>query len=419
MKKIFIIIMIISGSLIAETLDFEQAVNIALENNLSIKIAKNGLQITKNLVNPGVLLPSVSINGNSSYTNTNANIGADTERHLNSTSISTNYTLFSGFYVLNSYKKLKMQYNLSELEIRYQVESIISALAQTYYSLANAEEQLDLAKESLRISGDRLRRVIEKEKLGRVNKIERLSAEVDYNRDSISVENMKLNYENFMRNLNVILNRNVEDKYEIEKNVEMLTLPGYDELKTNAFDKNADFQATKYGIDLAEMDIKLAKSRYMPSLNMSGSYGMNKTNFAFDPGIGDPDKSWSVGLSLNFSLFDGFQRKIQKQNAKILLNNQKLTLEQSRLNLEKELASSFTTYINSKKTLSMEKMNLEANQFNFDRTKELYELGQLTSVQFREAQLNLMRVKNNISSGKYSVKLNEINLMKLAGILLD
>ena len=409
----------ISGILAAKTLDFQQAVNIALENNLSIKMSENGLQMTKNYVNPGVLMPTVSLNGSSNYTNTDPNLGADSERHVNSASISTSYTLFSGFYVLNSYKKLILQYNQSELETRYTVESIIAATAQTYYSVANAEEQLNLAKESLRISGDRLKRTKAQENLGRINKVEMLAAEVDYNRDSISVETAKLNYENSLRNLNVMLNRNVNDEYEIDNKVKMISLPEYDDLKVNALNRNSDYQATMYGINLAEMDMKLANSRYMPTLNFSGSYGLNQTNFEFDPGIGEADKEWRVGLSLNFSIFDGFQRKIQKQNAKLSLDNQKLAVDQSKLNLEKDLASQYTTYVNSQKTLKMEKLNLEATQANFDRTKEMYELGQLTSVQFREAQLNLMRAKSNISSGKYSVKLNEIALLQLTGMLLD
>lgn len=419
MKKILITIMMISGMLTAETLNFEQAVNIALENNLSIQMSENSLEMIKNKVNPGILMPTVSLSGSSSYTDTDPAADSDYELHANSATVSTSYTLFNGFYLLNSYKKLKLQYNQTELETRYSVESIIAALAEAYYSVANAKEQLDLAKENLQISGDRLKRTREQEKLGGVNKVEMLSAEVDYNRDSISVETTKLSYENAFRNLNIMLDREIDSKYDIDLNVEMLQLPVYKELKASAFEKNSDYKATQLGIDLAEMDIKLANSDYFPSLSLSGSYGLSQTNSEFDPGLGDADKAWSVGLSLNFSLFDGFQRKIVKQNAKISLDNQKLALEQSKKNLEKEIASQYTTYVNSKKTLKMEQMNLAATEANFVRTKELYGMGQITSVQFREAQLNLMEAKSNISAGKYSVKLNEIALLQLAGMLLD
>ncbi len=419
MRKIIITMLLFSVMSAAEPIRFETAVNIALENNLSIKMAENGLQMMANNVNPGVLLPTVSLNGSSNFTDTEKAAGMAVETHRNSASVSTSYTLFSGFYVLNSYKKLKLQYGQTELETRYQVESIITAMAQTFYGLANADEQLQLARENLNISGERLQRVKEREKLGRVNKVEMLAAEVDYNRDSIAVENAKLSVENSRRNLNAMLNREVNSEVSVAGDVNLLTLPVYEELFTSAMKKNADYRAVEMGIDLAEMDVKLAKSRYMPSLNVTGSYGHNQTNNEFDPSLGNPDKAWSVGLSLNFSLFDGFKRKIQTQNAKISMKNQQLQLEQARLNLEKELASQYTTYQNSKKTLAMERMNLAASQANFDRTRELFELGQVTSVQFREAQLNLMRAKSNIAAGEYNVKLNEIALLQLAGMLLD
>jgi outer membrane protein TolC len=67
----------------------------------------------------------------------------------------------------------------------------------------------------------------------------------------------------------------------------------------------------------------------------------------------------------------------------------------------------------------MERLNLTATEASFDRTRELYELGQVTSVEFREAQLKLMQAKSNIAAGQYNVKLNEIALLQLSGMLLD
>jgi outer membrane protein len=419
MKKIIITILLISSFLSAETLNFQEAVNLALKNNLAVQISENGLQMMKNNVNPGILLPSVSINGASNYTDTDPVSGANSKIHSNSAQLSTSYTLFSGFNVLNSYKKLKLQYQQTELETRYQVENIIQSLAKAYYSVANAGEQLQLSKENMNISRQRLQRAREKAELGQVNKVELLTAEVDFNRDSISVETVRLNFENSCRNLNVLLNRSPEEKIDVNRSVEMLQLPEYKEMQEKAMAENAEFLAAKYGIDLAQADIKIVKSGYMPTLNLSGSYGYEQRNNEFDPALSDPDKFWSVGLSLNFRLFDGFQRKIKRQNAQITLKNQKLALQQTKLNLEKELASQYTIYVNSKKTLEMERLNLTATEASFDRTRELYELGQVTSVEFREAQLKLMQAKSNIAAGQYNVKLNEIALLQLSGMLLD
>ena len=68
--------------------------------------------------------------------------------------------------------------------------------------------------------------------------------------------------------------------------------------------------------------------------------------------------------------------------------------------------------------LDLESSSLEAAKLNFKRTQELYHLGQVTTTQFREAQLNLIRAKSSMSWAKYEAKLNEIILMKLSGRLL-
>ncbi len=419
MRKIFIILLLFSTLIYSAPLTFESAVNIALENNLSVKMAENRLKMMENQVNPGVLLPTMSLTGNSQYTNTETAAGRETETHLNSGSISTSYTLFSGFYVLNSYKKLKMQYDQSELETRYQVESIIYGIAQAYYALANADEQYRLSKESLKISRSRLRRIEEKEKIGQASRVEFLSAKVDYNRDSVTVEETKLNYQNSRRALNKLLNRDIDYETEISKDIRLINLPIRNELEQLALKKNAEYRAAILGIDLSKMDIKLARSAYMPRLNISGSYGLSKTHSAFDPSLDDPDNSYSVGLSLNFSIFDGFKRSIQTQNAKIGLKNQQLAVEEAKLVLKENLANSYEAYNQSRIMLSIEKENLAAAKANFARTKQLFELGQVTSVQFREAQLNLMNARRNISAGQFTVKLRELKLLQLAGMLLD
>ena len=67
----------------------------------------------------------------------------------------------------------------------------------------------------------------------------------------------------------------------------------------------------------------------------------------------------------------------------------------------------------------LEEKNLESAELNFKRTQELFNLGQVTTTQFREAQLNLISARNNISSAKYTAKLLEIELMRLSGQLLS
>ena len=90
----------------------------------------------------------------------------------------------------------------------------------------------------------------------------------------------------------------------------------------------------------------------------------------------------------------------------------------TRLNLENDVTSAFESYKNSLQVMELQKRSVEAAQLNFKRTLELYNLGQVTTTQFREAQLNLIRSRYNLSTAKYSAMLKEIELLRLSGQLI-
>jgi len=58
-------------------------------------------------------------------------------------------------------------------------------------------------------------------------------------------------------------------------------------------------------------------------------------------------------------------------------------------------------------------------QNNFNRTPERYKLGQVTSIEFRQAQINLINSKTALNNAKFDAKLIEIQLLQLSGEILN
>ncbi len=54
----------------------------------------------------------------------------------------------------------------------------------------------------------------------------------------------------------------------------------------------------------------------------------------------------------------------------------------------------------------------------FDRTQELYRLGQVNSIAFRTAQQNYLNAENAYNAARYAAKLSEIVLLKTVGQLV-
>ena len=189
-------------------------------------------------------------------------------------------------------------------------------------------------------------------------------------------------------------------------------------MQERALSANAVYLLSLTGKQQAELDLKLARSNYWPRLALQSSYGYNQSASGFNIDYGDPDREFTVGLSLNFNLFNGGQDRIRTSNARIALNNRKLLYSQARLDLERSVANAHDAYLNTRTILALQERNLESAELNFQRTEQLYNLGQATTTTFREAQLNLIRSRNSISTARYAAKLAELRLLQLAGSLL-
>src|SRR5680860_1926018 len=84
-----------------------------------------------------------------------------------------------------------------------------------------------------------------------------------------------------------------------------------------------------------------------------------------------------------------------------------------------DVSNAFETYQNQLFVLQTQEKNLLTNNRNFQRSEEQFKLGQITSIEFRQAQVNLINAKVNRDTAKFDAKLAEINLLQLSGTLLD
>ncbi len=429
-KKIYILAAMLTAAFSSqlysqELLTLQDAIALALEQNHSIQAARNTAQISENNASLGSagLLPKLDLSASAAY---NDNDKKDMhgnpvkDAYTNNTAgLQASYTLFDGLGNIYTYKKLNSLKESGSLQARRQIENTIIQVSQAYFNTAETNGNVNLAKESLSISRERLQRAKNRSQFGQANSIELLSAEVDFNADSVSFLNAQLAFEQSKRNLNVLLNKDVEADFTVDSKVEFEKEFDLIDLQKKAVQNNASYQLYIKNVKQSEYDVNIAASGFSPRLSLNSSYGYNQTGPELDIALEDPNRSFTAGVNLSFNLFNGFQNNIQRQNAKISLKIDELLQQQALLNLKSSTANVYQSYRNSLYVLEVEKKNIESAQLNFSRTEELFALGQVTTTQFREAQLNLIRAKNSILSAQYNAKLNEMQLLQLSGELLD
>lgn len=414
-----------------EFLTKENAVNIALENNYGILMAKNNVEIAKNnaSIYNSDYLPKITANAGANYNNdineytTQNGIKtkiSDVESKVYNASVAVNYTLFDGLGRMYNYQKLKETYNLSELEAKIIIENSLLQVYSKYFEVANLTEDSKNFLETLTISKQRLTRTKYGFDYGQNTKLQVLNAEVDVNNDSIRYINTQRLLANSKRDLNLLLGRDITTNFLVDTNVKFEQLFQLNSLLEKAKLYNIEMQKINKSIILSNFDIKINQSNWFPSLNLNSSYGFNKNNNDSSFNYAEQlSKGLNAGISLNWNIFDGGATKTRVQNAKIIAENLQVQKKQIENELERNITNAFEVYNNSLFVLKAEEKNVETNILNFSRTEEQYKLGQVTSIEFRQAQVNLLNAQSNLNLAKYNAKNAELILLQLTGNLLN
>ena len=437
-KLVLVIAIFFMGNIFAqeeeEVITKEEAIALALERNYGIEIAENEVEIAEN--NQGILnsgyLPSVTGRAGANYdlndrlTEPEDGDALDQqgiESNSYNASVNLNYTLFDGLGRFYNYKSLKEQYDLSKLQARETIENTMLQLMTVYYEIARLTENVEVLEDVLETSKDRVTRAQYQFDYGQSNNLVVLNARVDVNNDSVNLLQTRQQLNNTKRDLNVLLDRQITGKeFTVDTTVNFIPKLQLEAFIMEAETNNVSLLQLDRNMAITAYDIKISKSGYLPTIDLSGSYGWNYNRSAataFFPGSRQTTDGISGGVSLNWNLFDGGTTSVQVQNAKINYENQELRKKQVALGIRRDIANALGNYENRLYIYKVQEENVATNQDNFERSQEQFNLGRITSIEFRQAQVNLLDARTSLNLAKYDAKIAELELLQLTGQLLN
>ena len=424
-----------------EILTKETALSLTLENNFGIQMTRNANEIVKNnseLLNSG-FLPEVSVSGGTNFTASDSEIafpgqfledgterpnvnlnGQESQRY--NAGVNLNYTLFDGLGRKFTYKRLKEQYALSELQLRETIEQTILQLFSVYFDVARLTETVVNFEQTLQVSKQRQKRAESAFSYGQSNKLAVLNAQVDVTNDSINLMQARQELNNAKRDLNLIVNQPIERDVNVETEVAFIPQIQIEQWVETAPQNNVILLQQERNRQINAYDLKVSQSGYLPTLGLVGTYGWNLNQSpasAFFPGTNNTTLSLGLGASLSWNLFDGGRTVTQVKNAKITLENQILQEQQTKLSFERDLLNAQQSYLNAVKIYQIQNKQVETGTYNFERSQAQYRLGSITAIEFRQAQINLRNAQIQRAAAKFQAKLAEMSLIQLSGQLMN
>jgi len=451
MKKLFLLaafsVLFISTSIQAQqkrVITLEEAIQLALENNYQLKQAKNNLELSEYRIKSekADFLPNLSSRANFS-TQTGQQFVQETLSFTDitssggSASLNASLPIFNGFNNILTLRSSESTKLSNEETFKRAKENVIFETATRFLTVLLNKQLLEDAKESLETSNKLLEQTRAQVEVGSRPNVDLYNQEATVANDEFTITQrdnaLKLSRLQLVRSLQIDPLLSYEFAVP-DFNPETTSKSGtvaqsINDLVEQALTNRSDVKSTRFSIESLEYQLQLAKGSLLPSLSASASLSSSYSDQAKDPRTGDKaafnDQFFdqrvnkSVGLSLNFPLFNNWDRMTQIQSAQVNLKNAELGLENTKLQVIQEVTQALNDYGSYASQLKAAEKSLIASEKAFETQQERYNVGASTLIELSQAQTQYFNAQSSKTSALYNLifqeKLIDYYLGKLSG----
>ena len=413
-----------------EVLSLDDCIQIALENNSQLRISKLQKESAERdvLGSYSSILPNITLSGAVYQTDRGQTNYIGNTRLPNpipgeksksySADLSLNQNIFDGGNWWYTIKQAQVNDDAQFFSLQNQLNSIVGLVQERYYVLLKEKKLLEVYKLATERSKSQLEKTDKMFELGSVAKVDVFRARVNLGTDSISYITQENAVKLATQNLNLVMGKNPGDaitiSYEFELKRNIISI---DSLLEIAFDKNPNLKKSSYDGESSVYTTKMAYGNLYPSLGGFISYSRRVPKFDILYDDFSSEYTFQYGISLRLNLFNGFQDYVNIQKSKLNEKYYKENYVEIQRNLEstiRQLNDTFMAYLN---IININTQNLEASKEEYRLAEERYRIGSGTSLEVREAQVNLTRAEQTLVAAQYNARIVQAQIEQNLGTI--
>ena len=411
-----------TGSMtLQECLDYAAAHNLTVRQQ---QIAMDRAEVDI-YASQGQLQPSLSFNTNQglswrpwsqNYVNVSNGTMTQTSSELN---YNGTYGLSAQWDVWNggrSYKQVKRDKTaLKQAEANAEASSlnIQEQIVEAYVRIIYQNEAVRINKEILESTRTQLQRTEEMVKVGDMARADLAQMQAQVSQCEYNVTNSETQLASYKLNLKQLLQIIDSEPFNIvvpDVNEAEITmpLPGTDEIYTVALQRRPEVKAAGIGIELAKIDIDLAKRQRYPTIGLSA--GINTSNTSgMDQKFYTQWKtnlSNSIGLNLSVPIFDKRATSAAIKRARLSEQEAELSMLQTKTDLFNTIEQHRLDAVNAREQYLYAKSNVNAMQESYTLVSEQFDVGLKDVVDLTTSRNNLVQATQQLLQAKYTALLN-------------
>jgi len=403
-----------------------------LENNFNVLVSRNNQAVSENNLTPGNAgyLPEIAFTnrfgGTLNTTHQSLADGGETSAKgihntSNAAGVTVGMTLFRGFHVQTTMKKLEELSKVGALNSQMAMENLVARIASEYYHYVEQVSMYHNLAYAVTLSRERVRIDEQRYLLGASSKLDLLQSKVYFNADSSRLDRQNEVLRAAQIRLNALMAAEDVGQTILPRDtaISINENLNYSDLLGSTLQNNTSLLIATRQQVISGLDYKIIASREYPYLTASTGYNYNYNGYESSTLRNQQVQGMNYGVTLGIDLFDGFNRKREKANARIEMENRQYQYREIEQEVKADLLTIFYGYENNLRLLRLEEQNLEVARENLEIALERYKLGSLTGLELREVQKSLLDAEERLISVKYQAKIAEISLLQISGKIMD
>lgn len=415
----------------ARTMTLDQAIDVALDRNASLRRARNDRQLQDAMVarEYASFLPSLSFStsGNQRYglafDQTAGELVTQSSDALNA-GLSARVTLFDGFANFASLDQARYQREQSEETLQRSRQQVVFQVLSRYLQVVLDQETVRIQEEALEAQREQLRRIEQLTEAG-----VRPQSDLYQQRSNVASRELQLldarqTLSSSRTGLVEVLQLDPYRTYRFEapamQEVDSTdTSYELDRLLRTAVERRSDLEAAETGVSIAREGVRIARAGRWPSVSLSGSMGTSFTSNRptdFTSQLED-NRSGSIGLSLSIPLFDQLQTRSQVQQARVQFENAQLDRETLEQQIVTEVRQSYRDFQHARQRLAATAAQLDAAEQALEATQNRYELGSAPFSDLASARADLVSAESDRSQAVFQYHFQQKLIDYYIGVL--
>ena len=409
------------------TLTLDKALEIALDENPTIKVAAEEIALKKVASKEAwqSLLPEASLNGSLDHTikaaemklnDMSFKMGQDGTNTANA-GLSINLPLFAPA-VYRAMSLTKTDIELAVEKSRASELDLINQVTKAYYQLMLAQDSYEVLQGSYKLAEDNFNVVNAKYQQGAVSEFDKISAEVQMRSIKPNVISAANAVTLAKLQLKVLMGITADVDIKTDDNLtnyESMLFANQLKEEDMSLENNTTMKQFELNMKLLEKNVKSLKTNFMPTLSMSFSYQYQSL---YNPNINFFDYTWSNSSSLMFNLSIPLYRAsnfTKVKSARIQMRQ----LDWNRIDTERKLNMQVVSYRNNMTASSEQVVSNKENVMQAEKAVQIagkrYEVGKGTVLELNSSQVSLTQAQLTYNQSIYDYLVAKADLDQVLG----